>query len=242
VRTRMTVSSVLALMAIAESAFGQAGGINGPAKRADLRLESGSLDKYVAAVRGKFTEAKIVIDGESVGNTVLPKVDLPRASLSQMLLWVPTTAAARKNGVTLQPSRSTGDSAEIYVFTVARAPVEQAEIKPAIVTKDYGIDSMPEKDWPETLRLAVVGKLKRSDPKQPAASVELTDTKPRLLRVRGTQADIRDADQTISTLENSARERAPVPQLQRRIDILRTQVDSLRERLSELEKRAPKPS
>jgi hypothetical protein len=212
--------------------------INPPGDRHTLKLDKGTLTKYVDAVRGEFTTANIVIDGDSVGDILLPKVDIRRALLPQVLQWVPTTASARKKGVMLQPTPAPGDSGVVYVFTVARAPVEQPPVTPDTISKDYPIDSMPDKGWPEAMRATVAGKLKV----HPGSTVELTTERPQVLRVRGTRAAIQDADQTVSALERTNRENAPVPQLQTRIDALNKTVDSLRVRVGELEKRPAKPS
>jgi hypothetical protein len=123
------------------------------------------------------------------------------------------------------------------LFTLAQAPVQAPDPKPDIICKDYYVDSIPGvPDWHDTMRNAVASKLA----KRKTGSAEWIASG-RLLRVTGTRLDIQDADQTVDVLERSQRANAPLPQLQAEVGKLRTQVDSLRIRVTALETKAKNP-
>jgi len=230
---RLTVC--VALLSIAVSDPGNAQGT-----RIHLNFQAGTLAKYVDAVRQALPTANIVIDGDSVGAIWVPTAPLARMSLPQALQWVTTTANARRKGLILQPTRSAGDSAEVFVFTVAQAPLVRVPVEPEIFVKDYTVDTFPGRsDWAEQMRAAVAGKLTKRDPKNSSGSVELVPGRPPILRVRGTRIDIQDADQTVDALQRSRYSEVVVP-LERDVKALRDRLDSLRNVVLELQKRLPK--
>ncbi len=240
--TRMTLSWVVVSIVCARAMAGQtpAAAATRPATRIQLDFPGGTLETYAEAVRSKLSDANIVIDGDTVRNIRVPKAPLRRMSLPQTLQWVTTTVDARRHGVILQPTRSAGDSAEVFVFTVAQAPVVRVPVEPEIFVKDYTVDSFPNHpDWAQTVRAAVAGKLTRRDSTHSSGSVQLVPGKPSIVRVRGTRIDIQDADQTVDVLQRSRYNEVVVP-LERDVKVLQQRLDSLRNVVIEVQKRLPK--
>jgi hypothetical protein len=199
----------------------------GTRTRIGVDFKGGTLQRYVDTIRGELASANIVIDGDSVGEVMLPSAPIRTVSLPQALEWVVTTASARRRGVILQhPTRATNDTSVVWVFTVAQAPVARPVAAPEIMTRDHAVDSLPGRaDWPQTLKTAVEGKLAKRNVK--TGSVEYVPNG-RILRVTGTRLDIQDADQTIDELERAQRPAMVLPQLQSEVSRLRQQVDSLK--------------
>lgn len=231
---RATMGAALLSIALAAPADAQAA--RPAATRTSLEFGGGRLVDYVRLVR-EGTNANIVIDGDTVGRTILPAVTLGRVSVPQALQWLTTTAAARARGIVLQPTRTAGDSAEVFVLTIAQAPVPRSEPRPDTISKDYPLDSILNRpNWRDSLLASVNSKLSHRGSATGKAELVAGG---RLLRVTGLQRDIRDADQTMDAMERSLRTSAAMPQLQAEVGRLRTQVDSLRFQLAELLRRLP---
>ena len=233
------VGGLLSLLVAGSSEAQTAGGHPAAAARVKLDFPGGTLGQYVGAVRDQVQNANIVVDS-GLEAVKVPKAPLGKVSLPQALQWVTTTVDARRHGIILQPTRSAGDSAQVFVFTTAQAVVK-TDTTPyqEKFSKDSYIDSIPNKsDWPETVRLAVVNKLKKRHSVSDDAVTY--SSRSRLLTVTGTRTDIMDADQTIGALEQGQRIAAVLPQLQKDVGTMRTQVDSLRLQVAEILKRLPR--
>jgi len=190
---------------------------------ADIAFGGGQLKDYVAEVRKKFPDSKIVVDG--VGEVRLPAAPLPRVSLRAALEWVPKTLEARGNSVVLEPQTGRGADA-VFVLTKQSAPRTPPPAERQ--AKDYNLsDEIRPGVKPAIVEAEVKEMLKLRQP--PFEGSVAYDSKTQMLRVAGTAADIRLADHVVETMTQGQRIAAALP-------ALRESLKRLEDRVAVLEK------
>ena len=194
-----------------------------------LDSDQGTLDEYVKAVmQAKKNKVTIIIDS-GLEDIEVPSAHLRDVSLSQALEWIPKTANARQQGLTLQVMPRQGRTEEdtgMFLFTTSPMPVGTGRPGEDLQVKTFALSWTPDKTNPEVVKTAV----------QDALSARgLTASKPvnynpqtGVLTLRGTARDVTIATQVMNELKQ-AQQQAKV------IEELQTQLEDLKNRIGELQ-------
>ena len=194
-----------------------------------LDSDQGTLYEYVKAVmQAKKNKVTIIIDS-GLEDIEVPSAHLRDVSLSQALEWIPKTANARQQGLTLQVMPRQGRTEEdtgMFLFTTSPMPVGTGRSGEDLQVKTFALSWTPDKTNPEVVKTAV----------QDALSARgLTVSKPvnynpqtGVLTLRGTARDVTIATQVMNELKQ-AQQQAKV------IEELQTQLEDLKNRIGELQ-------
>jgi hypothetical protein len=193
-----------------------------------LDFNKGTLDEYVQAVteakKGKVT---IIIDSD-LEDIEVPPAHLRNVSLAQALEWIPKTSTSRQQGLTLQimprPGRTDEDSS-MFLFTTLPLAVPTGTSRDDTQVKTFALNWATDSTNPELVKTAV----------QDALSTRgLTASKPvaynpqtGILTLRGTSRDVTIASQVMNELKQAQQQAKIIEQLQTELDALKDKVTEL---------------
>ena len=201
-------------------------------KLISLNFPQGSLGDYVQAViEAKKGKATIIVDS-GLEEVQVPAAHLRDVTLLQALEWIPKTAGARQQGLTLQATSAVALAEDNSVFlfttvpTVAR-PGSTADDQVRTFALSWPSDPASNGRNPELLKTAVQDALNTQglSAKQPVRYNPQTG----VLTILGTSRDVNIASQVMNELRQAQQQATIIQGLQTELEDLKAEISKLKE-------------